>query len=124
MKKLFKIVLCFSIGLLCFSCYYDEVLEMPELPIPEDVSFQSDIQPIFTSSCATCHDQNRDPDLRDGNAFAALMAGNYIVVGNADNSELFNKLPGIGHPVDVGFNLGADDIALIRAWINEGAKNN
>lgn len=124
MNKLLKIILVLSFSLLCFSCYYDEVLERPDLPVPEDVSFQNEIQPIFNTSCVACHNEDRDPDLRAGNAYAALINGNYVIAGDADNSQLYNDLPGVGHPVNVGFSLSDEDIALIRAWINEGAQNN
>ena len=34
------------------------------------------------------------------------------------------KLPGNNHPINAGFTLGADEIALVKAWIDEGALNN
>jgi len=122
MKKLFKIVLVCSLSLMCFSCYYDEFLEEAEVVI-EDVSFANDIQPIFTQNCISCHNASRDPDLRVGNAFAAIVP-DYVTPGNADNSELFNKLPGNNHPNDVGFTLSSEEIALVKAWIDRGAENN
>ena len=126
MKKLLQIVLICSLSLLCFSCYYDEIQEeiiTPDLPVdPGDpnyveISFQTEIQPIFTDNCVQCHNANRDPDLRAGNSYAALIP-EYVTPNNADNSSLYIELA-YGHQ-----NLNADKIALIKGWINQGAKNN
>jgi len=127
MKKLFQIVLISSLSLLCFSCYYDEIpehiLNPPELPTdPGDpgyveYSFSTEIQPIFDANCVGCHNSNQDPDLRTNNSYNALIP-NYVTANDADGSELYTKVNG-GHG-----NLNADQIALIKAWINQGAKNN
>lgn len=137
MKKLFQIVLVSSLSLLCFSCYYDEIPDwdntiyeegvddegIPNIPDTQEISFGDEIQPIFTSNCIGCHNGNTNPNLTSGNSYSALTTGNYITAGDADNSKLYNNLPGKGH-FDVGFQLSIDDIALIKAWINQGAKNN
>lgn len=120
MKKLFKIVLVSSLSLLCFSCYYDTVIE-EEIPVIDDVSFSADIQPIFTK-CTSCHNGNTSPDLREGNEYNSLVP-NYVNAGNATTSKLYNYLPGNGHH-DVGFTLSATEIAKIKAWIDNGALNN
>lgn len=127
MKKLFQIVLVGSLSLLCFSCYYDELPAetdiIPEIPEEQDVSFSADIQPIF-SKCTQCHDGNlANPDLREGNAYSAIVP-DYIIEGDGENSELYQKLPGNNHPIDVGFVLSADELALIKTWIDRGADNN
>lgn len=129
MKKLFQIVLVSSLSLLCFSCYYDEIpehilngQEIPEIPDTQVVSFSTDIQPIFTNNCINCHNQNVNPDLRVGKSLSALIP-TYVVASNANESALFNYLPGNGHHA-VGSTLSVDEIALIKAWINQGALNN
>ncbi len=122
MKKLFQIVLVSSLSLLCFSCYYDnETIEIPD--ITEAVSFSAEIQPILTK-CIGCHTDNINPDLREGNSYDALV-DEYVTPGDANNSDLYNYLPGPGsghHSVNV--TLSIDEIALIKAWIDQGAKNN
>ncbi|MGI9546634.1 MAG: hypothetical protein ACR2MM_05330 [Flavobacteriaceae bacterium] len=129
MKILLHKVLTLLLCLLCFSCYYDEAVEViiPEIPENQEVSFASDIQPIFIQDgkdCTTCHNGTvADPDLREGNAYNAIVP-DYVVAGNAEASELFQKLPGNNHPIEAGFILNADEIALIKAWIDRGAENN
>ncbi len=129
MKKLFRLVLVSSLSLLCFSCYYDEIIveEIPELPEDQIVSFKNDIQPIFTENgkdCTTCHDGSvANPDLREGNAYNAIVP-EYVIEGDAEGSEFYQKLPGNNHPIDAGFILSVDKIALIKGWIDQGAENN
>ena len=125
MKKLFQIVLVSSLSLLCLSCYYDEIIEEIVEEIPTDpndpdyieIKFGADIQPIFTDHCMNCHNENRDPDLRVGNSYDALLP-DYVTPENADASLLYTKL------VDGHQNLSANKIALIQGWINQGANKN
>ncbi|MGB5500376.1 MAG: hypothetical protein WBM77_15700 [Maribacter sp.] len=126
MKRLLQIVLVSSLSLLCFSCYYDELPEEIDLVVelPDDVvvSFEDDVLPIF-SKCTNCHNGNiANPDLREGNAFNAIVP-QYIIAGDADNSEFYQKLPGNDHQ-DVGFILTSDELGIIKAWIDRGGENN
>jgi hypothetical protein len=125
MKKIFQILLIVCAGYAMNSCYYDELQEkvIPELPSdPDDpnyveIKFGAEIQPIFTSSCVGCHNTSRNPDLRAGFAYTALVP-QYVTASNADASPLYVKLAG-GHQ-----NLATDKLTLIKTWINQGAKNN
>jgi hypothetical protein len=127
MKKLYKFLSILGLSLFMTSCYYDAYIEIPNIDNgggvdPVGVSFATDVEPLF-ARCVGCHGGNTNPDLRTGNAYAALVPA-YVIAGDADNSSLYKKLPGVGHPLDVGFTLNANEIAVIKAWINEGAKNN
>lgn len=118
MKKLLRIMLVTGISLMSFSCYYDElqVAEIP--PIEEDVSFAKDIQPIFNdNNCMQCHNASRNPDLRDGLAYASLVPA-YATANDSEGSILLAKLVG-GHR-----SVSTTNIALIKAWIDQGAQNN
>ena len=127
MKKLFQIIMITSMSLFMTSCYYDSYIELPEIDsgeVPTGVSFKDDVQALFTSKCAVCHNGSvANPDLREGNAYNAIVP-QYVTEGNADNSSLVDNLPGISHPINAGFSLSANEIALVKAWINEGAENN
>lgn len=124
MKKYFQKILVANLILMSFSCYYDEVLDI-QVPLPENVSFQNDIQPLFDQSCVTCHDANLAPDLRDINSYNSLLNG-YVVPGDADESILYMSLinsngvalmPPEGQWPDSRINL-------VLSWINEGALDN
>ena len=123
MKKLLQIVLVSSLSLLCFSCYYDEFTEeiVTEIPDDQTVSFSVDIEPIFTK-CTGCHGTNISPDLREGYAYNSLVPS-FVTAGDADGSRLYNYLPGNGHH-EIGLTLSGNEIALIKAWINQGALDN
>lgn len=126
-KLLLQIVLVSSISLLCFSCYYDEIpdhiLNPPELPTdPDDpnyveFSFADDVQPIFNANCIGCH-SSQTPVLSGSNVYSNIVP-DYITANDADNSTLYNKVLGGGHG-----GLTIDETNIIKAWINQGAKNN
>ena len=124
MKKLLKIVLVGSIPLVLFSCYYDEfpeLVEQEEVVIPPGtvISFADDILPIFaTYNCTQCHNASgQNPNLSPGSAYNALVPS-YVSAENPNNSKLYTKLAGGHRSVD------ANSIALIKKWIEDGAKNN
>ena len=105
MKKYLSYILGFLLTSLSMSCYYDELFipELPDIPVDQVVSFANDIQPIFIQSgkdCTACHNGTiAQPDLREGNSYNALVP-DYVIAGNADGSELFQKLPGNNHPIE------------------------
>jgi hypothetical protein len=126
MKKLlkFKIALVGSIMIMIQSCYYDEILDI-EVPLPDVVSFQNDLQPILNANCVVCHSGNTAPDLRDGESYSSLLNG-YVVPGDAEASILYKSLLNLdGVPLmpPVG-NLSDYDISLVQNWIDNGAQDN
>ena len=110
--------------LLGTSCYYDTIIE-EEIEIPPEggvISFAADIQPIHDKyNCASCHNGSRDPDLRAGNAYDALVP-DYVVDGDAEASTYYQRLPGRGNHPPVGISLTSGEIDLIAEWINRGAE--
>jgi hypothetical protein len=99
-------------------------------PVTQDVSFQSQIRPIFQQrGCDGCHGGN-------GGLFVQTVAqllqggshGPAIVPGKADSSNLIKKLspnPPFGDRMPQGGPYLPDStIQIIRTWINQGAKNN
>ena len=93
------------------------------------VDFVRDIEPIFAAKCQACH----GPDEQEGqlrlDAKASVtkggVSGVLFEVGKAKASLLYRMLAGIGEvermPVD-DEPLTADQIELIRRWIDEGAE--
>src|SRR5438552_12661234 len=96
---------------------------------PAQVSFQRDIQPIFEKYCVGCHGEGVQSnglrlDLKQP-AFAGGTSGSPIKPGNAAESALFRRVAGIGDLARMPFRskpLDAAQIALIRAWIDQGAE--
>lgn len=105
------------------------------------VSFQNDVLPIFANnSCSSgfCHGNTDSPPsnflvldavsvLGPGNEAVQLETCN-IIRGNPDESYLVKKLMGtaeIGERMPLGGDpIAAADLATIRQWITEGARDN
>jgi len=87
------------------------------------VDFVRDVQPIFQSSCYGCHGPNKQmAGLRLDSKKIALAK--VIVAGKASESALYQRVAGIGDQARMpmkGEALKPDRIALIKAWIDQGA---
>lgn len=116
---------------------------------PASVSFQRDISPLFAKSCAYCH-MKEGPDA--GLILEPRLA--YVMIVNVASTQSSLKRVAPGDPersylllkmqnrhLDVGgsgqkmpifpggvprgiLTATADDIALVRAWIEAGARDN
>src|SRR5947209_3811072 len=97
------------------------------------IEFNRHIRPILSDNCFACHgpDKNqRKADLRlDSEADAFADRGGYsaLVKGKPEASELFKRITrkdksGRMPPAKTGKHLTAQQIELIRQWIEQGAK--
>jgi hypothetical protein len=90
-----------------------------------DVCFTSEIRPIFTSNCAmtNCHDGSSNSEahgivLTD---YTNIMKG--IKPFHPGQSKYFNVLKGVfGGSMPPKKSLSSEQVALIKAWIEQGAK--
>jgi len=109
--------------------------ETPAAAPPEDdgkLTF-SDVEIILKQRCIVCHSDNSrlaaPPEgLRLTDLASVLRGGDRVVVipGNADASELWRRVVGLGSPrmpFDGPPWLEDEQIAMIRQWIEEGAKD-
>jgi len=88
----------------------------------EKSDFVHDIAPILARSCQSCHGAKMQMGGLRLDARAAAMK--VIRPGDADSSELYQRVAGIGPQARMpmgGKPLSAAEIALIRNWIAEGA---
>src|SRR5438045_1532240 len=92
------------------------------------VVFSTQIQPILSRNCQGCHQGGAAPaDLHLDSAAGVLkgsVSGKVIVPGNSVDSLLYQRVigkDGIVMP-PTGRSLADPDIALIKKWIEEGAK--
>jgi hypothetical protein len=79
----------------------------------------TDIQPIFNSSCVSCHGGTKAPDLREGKSYSALTKGGYVNLPG-ETSRLYLKMTGADHTPR---STDAEKQKVLY-WINQGAKNN
>jgi len=97
--------------------------------IAADVSFQKEIRPLFRRHCISCHGEaEQESGLRLD--FGSLIRqggdrGAAVVPGKPDKSRLYLALSGQGDVEQMPFELPklpADKIALVKTWIEQGAK--
>ena len=106
-------------------------------PVATPVSFAAQIQPIFNGNCTRCHTGPGAPRglrLDPANSYANLVnvassevpSLKRVKPGDDDNSYLVQKIEGtaaVGARMPLGVApLSAANIALIRRWIVEGAR--
>lgn len=107
-------------------------IDVKKLPpaAPGAVDFRSDIKPIFAKSCVSCHGPMKQRGgLRLDDADAALKGGNsgpVIVPAKALASRLLHVVAGLDPEVTMPPKekppLTVQEIAKLRAWIEQGAK--
>lgn len=132
MSKRYTLVMATSIVVLLLfaGCAKDTtVYPGTETEVTKAVSFSTDMQPIFTKSCALsgCHGAGgRSPVLTEGTSYNSLINGNYINVSKPESSLLYLWLTGVKTPaMPVGAANNPSNInGLTLAWIKQGAKNN
>ena len=102
--------------------------------LPERVDFNFHIKPILSDRCYNCHgpdEENRQGgfrlDLRDSATGEADSGMHPIMPGDADASEILARLtsddPSMRMPPEESkLSVTAEEIALIRKWIEQGAE--
>lgn len=103
------------------GCEYDFV-EPENTPIPDEISFATDIMPIFNASCnmSGCHAAGAfAPDLSAGNAFSALNNG-FIDATTPENSLIYTAMA----TGSMKSFTTVSEANLVLAWIKKGALNN
>ena len=97
------------------------------------VTYATDIKPIFDAACLKCHDGTKKP--RAGLALNTLEGtlkgsrdGKVVTPGDSAHSDLILSVAHVGDP-DTFMPKGKgsqpltpEQIGLIRAWIDQGAK--
>lgn len=100
-------------------------------PVPKQIDFSRDIKPIFEDDCLRCHGPEKPHNhFRLDNRDAALKGGDDgvdILPGKSAQSTLIHYVARLVEdsempPVGKGTPLTADQVALLRAWIDQGAK--
>lgn len=104
------------------SCEYDTI-KPEDVVIPDTpISYSTDIEPLFTSAnCTQCHPSMLKPDLTVGKSYASITSMSLVVAENPAGSKLMQYINN-GHQTAV--NMTATQKALLKKWIEEGAKNN
>src|SRR5262245_10635989 len=96
---------------------------------PAPVDFARDVQPLLRANCYGCHGETlqsgnfRLDRRRDSMPNRVGANGARIVPGNSDGSRLYQRITGSqgGLQMPPTGALKPEEIALIKAWIDQGA---
>jgi mono/diheme cytochrome c family protein len=104
---------------------------LPAASTKTGLTFATDIKPIFAASCLKCHDSTKKPkaqlalDSLEG-TLKGSKDGKVITPGDSAHSDLVLSIAHVGDPDTFmpkhAKQLTPEQISLIRAWIDQGAK--
>jgi mono/diheme cytochrome c family protein len=120
------------IGTLAVMVAQGDTSKLPPASQRKHVTYAKDIKPIFDRHCVRCHGTDKqkgrlrldslESALKGGEDGAAIQAGDSarstLVLNVAQLGDKEMRMP----PPDKGSQLTAEQIGLIRAWIDQGAK--
>jgi len=122
--KIFFLLLVIACGTV--GCIYDFVAVEEEEPIDPtvQVSFASQIVPIFENGCTACHRSGLTaPDLTATNAYNSINNSKYLNLTSPAESVIY-KVPSPGSTTHAHKTYNATQATLVLTWIQQGAKNN
>jgi hypothetical protein len=112
-----------------------DVSKLPPASNQPNLTYAKDIKPIFDASCVKCHGAEKPKaklrlDSREG-ALKGSSEGKVIELGDSAKSLLVHNIARIGDPdlhmppADNKAKIPAltkEEVGIIRAWIDQGAK--
>ena len=136
--KMNTLIVTTLISGLSLAAFAADEIDTSKLPPPADkkgVTYEADIKPIFENSCVKCHSGERPKarlhlDSLEG-ALKGSEDGKVIEPGKSAESHLVHAIGHLGKedhwmpPLKNKANIGpltTEQISLIRAWIDQGAK--
>jgi mono/diheme cytochrome c family protein len=128
MTRKIKLAICLAVSFGLSAAWFDGVFVRFTSAQTRPVDFRRDIEPILRSHCYQCHGANKaSAQLRLDDKAPAMkggISGPIIVPGNSGDSRLMKRILGEGDQAQMPLGrapLKADQIALIRKWIDQGA---
>jgi mono/diheme cytochrome c family protein len=132
MKMTNKSILMTFAGFLTLSltAYADGTL--PPASTKTGVTYATDIKPIFDASCLKCHDSQKPKQAAhlSLDTLAGILKGDrdgaILTPGDSAHSDLVLSIAHVGDPDSYmpkkAKKLTDEQIGLVRAWIDQGAK--
>ena len=118
-------------GMIICSCSYEKGNITKECVLPDTVSFNQDLVPIFTTECsiAGCHTSSAHAgslNLEASAAYSQLLhpGSGYVDTLNPTFSILYSTLISSSNPMPPTGKLDNCKLKLVLKWIYQKAKNN
>jgi hypothetical protein len=134
LKSASVILIVMGISAATFAADVD-TSKLPPASTRTGVTFATDIKPIFDASCVKCHGEQKPKAKLRLDSLEAVMKGGedgkVVESGNSAKSMIVLNVAHLGEEDDfmpppknkLGLKKLTDDqIGLIRAWIDQGAK--
>ena len=125
-SNLLRFIVFIFMSIIIASCTYEKIEE--EEGLPENVSFQNDLIPMFNASCNSvgCHnDGGIPPDLSPANAYKDLTStAGMIDITTPENSELYKRMVDAAQPMPISGLLSTYQSDQVLSWITDGAIEN
>lgn len=126
-----------TLGLAPFAVAASEEADSPTATLPpvaerSDVTFDADIKPLMERSCTKCHGEEKQKAKLRLDSRDAVLAGArdhpILVAGKSEESKIVLAVAKATEeedewmpPPDKAQELSAEEIGLLRAWIDQGA---
>jgi mono/diheme cytochrome c family protein len=109
-----------------------DLSKLPPASTQSGITYEKDIKPIFDETCVKCHGEKKQKGKLRLDSLAAVQKGGedgaVVVAGQSTKSPLLINVAQIGDeddympPTDKAKPLTKEQVGLIRAWIDQGAK--
>ena len=109
-----------------------DISKLPPAAAKKDVTYAKDVKPILEKACFKCHgEEKQKAKLRVDSVDAIVKKGSengpVVVVGKSEKSSLVHTVAGLIEdmqmpPEGKADPLTMDEVGLVRAWIDQGAK--
>lgn len=109
-----------------------DLSKLPPAAEAKDVTYEKNIKAILEKTCFKCHGPEKQKGKLRVDSLEAILKGGedgkVVEPGNSAKSVLVHNVGRIGveddwmPPVDKGDPLTKEQVGLIRAWIDQGAK--
>lgn len=130
MKILSVLSLTVALGSVAIAADVD-LSKLPPAATTKGLTFDKDIKPLFEKSCFKCHGAEKQKGkLRVDSLEATLKGGENgasVVKGDSLKSSLIVSISGLDpdtvmSPEGKGEPLTKEQVGIVRAWIDQGAK--
>ncbi len=112
-----------------------DISKLPPASTKANVTFETDIKPLFEKGCVKCHGSEKQKSKLRLDSLAATLKGGEngpdVIAGKSEKSPLVWAVARIGDEDDAMppkkkdgtvAAMSKEDVGLIRAWIDQGAK--